>query len=75
MSGFMLFLGAGLLAVGLLLGGLAVQALADRLRFGSGLLFADVELFTLGALAALGLGAGALWLGRKFRKRWSLLVE
>jgi hypothetical protein len=68
LGGFLIFLGVVLLAVGFLLALSAVQALLERLRFGSGLMFADVEIFALGALLGLSLGAGAVWLGRRIRK-------
>jgi hypothetical protein len=59
----MLALG-GILAVGgLLMLGEAVSAWIERLRFGSGLMFADAEIFLLLGLALGASGAAALWAG------------
>ena len=54
----------GILAVGALIFlWEAATALVERIRFGSGLMFADAEVLLLLAVL-LGLaGAGALWLG------------
>jgi len=54
----------GILAVGgLLLLGEAVSAWIERLRFGSGLMFADAEVFFVLGLAVGATGAAALWAG------------
>ena len=54
----------GILAVGaLLLLGDAVSAWIERLRFGSGLMFADAEVFLVLGLAIGATGAAALWAG------------
>ena len=52
----------GILAVaGLGLLGEAVSAWVERVRHGSGLMFADAEIFLVLGLAAGALGALALW--------------
>ena len=48
---------------GLLLLGEAVSAWIERLRFGSGLMFADAEVFLVLGLAVGATGAAALWAG------------
>lgn len=54
----------GILAVGaLLLLGEAVSAWIERLQYGSGLMFADAEVFLLLGLAVGATGAAALWGG------------
>jgi hypothetical protein len=54
----------GILAVGgLLLLGEALSAWVERLRFGSGLMFADAEVFFVLGLAVAATGAAALWAG------------
>lgn len=54
----------GILAVGaLLLLGEAVSAWIERLQYGSGLMFADAEVFLLLGLAVGATGAAALWAG------------
>lgn len=54
----------GILAVGgMLLLGEAVSAWIERLRFGSGLMFADAEIFLVLGLAVGATGAVALWAG------------
>ena len=54
----------GILAVGgVLLLGEAVSAWIERLRFGSGLMFADAEVFLVLGLAFGATGAAALWAG------------
>lgn len=63
LGALMLALG-GILAVGgLLMLGEAVSAWIERLRFGSGLMFADAEIFLLLGLALGASGAAALWAG------------
>ena len=63
LGALMLGLG-GILAVGgLLLLGEAVSAWIERLRFGSGLMFADAEVFFVLGLAVGATGAAALWAG------------
>lgn len=54
----------GILAVGgLLLLGEAVSAWIERLQYGSGLMFADAEVFLVLGLAIGATGAAALWAG------------
>ena len=54
----------GILAVGaLLLLGDAVSAWIERLRFGSGLMFADAEILFAIAVAFGATGAASLWAG------------
>lgn len=61
--GLLVFIGAILLLCASLSGIAALSSLAERMRHGSGLMFADVEFFAL-ASAVLGLIGGiALWLG------------
>jgi hypothetical protein len=63
LGGLLLGLG-GILAVGgVLLLGEAVSAWIERLRFGSGLMFADAEIFLVLGLAVGATGAVALWGG------------
>jgi hypothetical protein len=63
LGGLLLGLG-GILAVGgVLLLGEAVSAWIERLRFGSGLMFADAEIFLVLGLAIGATGAVALWGG------------
>lgn len=63
LGALMLGLG-GILAVGgLLLLGEALSAWVERLRFGSGLMFADAEVFFVLGLAVAATGAAALWAG------------
>lgn len=40
-------------------------ALSDRIRFGPGLMFADVEFLAMLTFLLGGAGAGLLWLGRR----------
>jgi hypothetical protein len=54
----------GILAVGgVVLLGEAVSAWVERLRFGSGLMFADAEIFLVLGLAVGATGVVALWAG------------
>jgi hypothetical protein len=54
----------GILAVGgVLMLGEAVSAWIERLRFGSGLMFADAEIFLALGLAVGATGVVALWAG------------
>jgi hypothetical protein len=63
LGALMLALG-GILAVGgLLLLGEAISAWIERLRYGSGLMFADAEVFLVLGLALGATGAAALWAG------------
>jgi len=63
LGALMLGLG-GILAVGaLLLLGEAVSAWIERLQYGSGLMFADAEVFLVLGLAIAATGAAALWAG------------
>lgn len=63
LGALMLGLG-GILAVGgLLLLGEAVSAWIERLQYGSGLMFADAEVFLVLGLAFAAVGAAALWAG------------
>ena len=63
LGALMLGLG-GILAVGgLLLLGEAVSAWIERLQYGSGLMFADAEVFLVLGLAFAAAGAAALWAG------------
>lgn len=63
LGALMLGLG-GILAVGaLLLLGEAVSAWIERLQYGSGLMFADAEVFLVLGLAIAATGAVALWAG------------
>jgi hypothetical protein len=63
LGALMLGLG-GILAVGgLMLLGEAVSAWIERLQFGSGLMFADAEVFLVLGLAFVATGAAALWAG------------
>jgi hypothetical protein len=63
-AGFLVLSLGGILATGaLIFFWEAVAALLERIRFGSGLMFADAEVLLLLAVL-LGLaGSGALWLG------------
>ena len=66
LGALMLGLG-GILAVGaLLLLGEAVSAWIERLQYGSGLMFADAEVFLVLGLAIAATGAAALWAGLRF---------
>jgi hypothetical protein len=63
LGALMLGLG-GILAVGgLLLLGEAVSAWIERLQYGSGLMFADAEVFLVLGLAFAAVGAAARWAG------------
>jgi hypothetical protein len=63
LGALMLGLG-GILAVGgLLLLGEAVSAWIERLEYGSGLMFADAEIFLVLGLAFGATGVAALWAG------------
>ena len=63
LGALMLGLG-GILAVGaLLLLGEAVSAWTERLQYGSGVMFADAEVFLVLGLAIAATGAAALWAG------------
>jgi hypothetical protein len=63
LGALMLGLG-GILAVGgLLLLGEAVSAWIERVQYGSGLMFADAEVFLVLGLAVAATGAVALWAG------------
>ena len=63
LGALMLGLG-GILAVGaVLLLGEAVSAWIERLQYGSGLMFADAEMFLVLGLAFGATGAAALWAG------------
>ncbi len=66
-----LLVGLGsLLILAAALSGLAgVNALLERMRFGPGPLFADVELFGVIAVALGALGAGAVYLGIQLARR------
>jgi hypothetical protein len=63
LAALMLALG-GILAVGgLLMLGEAMSAWIERLEYGSGLMFADAEIFLVLGLAFGAAGAAALWAG------------
>jgi preprotein translocase subunit SecY len=47
----------------------SANSLAERMRFGSGVMFADVELFAMLALCLLVVGAGLLWLGKRLNRK------
>jgi len=47
----------------------AVSALIDRLRHGSGLLFADVEIFIMLTILFIILGLICLWVSNRIKKQ------
>ena len=63
LGALMLGLGGILSVGGLLLLGEAVSAWIERLQYGSGLMFADAEIFLVLGLAFAATGAAALWAG------------
>jgi len=66
-------LAGGLFVVlAMLAAGASVTSLVERLQFGRGLLFMEVELFTMIAVGLGGLGVFLLWLGSRLsHKRFS----
>ena len=63
LGALMLGLGGILTVGGLLLLGEAVSAWIERLQYGSGLMFADAEVFLVLGLAFGATGVAALWAG------------
>lgn len=63
LGALMLGLGGILTVGGLLLLGEAVSAWIERLQYGSGLMFADAEIFLVLGLAGIATGITALWAG------------
>lgn len=60
--------GALLLLLALLAAVGAVIALAERIKFGHGLMFADVEFLSALALLLGVFGGASLWLGRRLAR-------
>jgi hypothetical protein len=63
LGALLLALGGILAVAALLLLGEAVSAWIERLKFGSGLMFADAEVFFVLGVAVGATGAAALWAG------------
>ncbi len=57
--------GGLLLLIALVSGGVSILSLLERLQYGPGLLFADVEFFAFIALIAVTLGAAMLFVAQK----------
>lgn len=57
--------GGFLLMIALISGVASILSLIERLRYGPGLLFADVEILGLLALVSAGAGISALWIAKK----------
>ena len=51
----------------------AANSLAERMKFGSGVMFADVELFAMLAIFLLAVGAGLFWLGKRLTRKEGLV--
>jgi cell division protein FtsX len=61
-----------LVILAMLAAGGSVTSLVERLQYGRGLLFMDVELFAMIAVGLGGLGVFLLWLGSRLsHKRFS----
>ncbi len=67
-SSIIVFFGYFLIFIGILSGLQSLSSYLERLKHGPGLLFADVELFAITAIAALFLGILAIWLGKKIKR-------
>ncbi len=57
------------LLVALMSGFYAVSAIVERLQQGSGLLFADVEIFTIITILFIVLGILCLWISNRIKKQ------
>ncbi len=68
-SGLFVALGSLLLLVAVLAALASLRSLVERLRFGPGLLFADVELFAVVALVSGAFGVLMFWIGIRVGRR------
>jgi len=65
--GLLVFMGALFLLCAFLSGIAALNSLAERIRHGSGLMFADVEFFALVSAVLGAIGGIAVWLGLRMK--------
>ena len=63
----LVFIGAILVLCAFLSGIAALSSLAERMRHGSGPMFADVEFFALAAAVLGSTGGIALWIGLRMK--------
>ncbi len=62
-------LGFIFLLIALMSGFYAVSTFLERSRYGPGLFFADVEMFTMIAIFFIILGAFSLWISHRIKKK------
>ncbi len=65
----MSILGFIFLLVAIMSGFYAVSAIIERLNAGHGILFADVEIFTMITVLFIVLGVFSLWISHKMKKQ------